>query len=150
MVAKRLRPLVRRAAPAPGAPSARTVEPKCTSRPHLEQFSDHVSSSRSRSAPHLQELEPEHLRVDRNRMIASTGSGRLIDQLPGFRGLLGDCVDGVLKDLPLAACHGGRQHGSRSFPSAVLAHLTRDISMVAMYETSPMVRIHPRSVLRRT
>jgi hypothetical protein len=35
-------------------------------------------------------------------------------------------------------------------PVCGLAHLTRDISMVAMYETSPMVRTHPRSVLRRT
>ena len=35
-------------------------------------------------------------------------------------------------------------------PVCGLAHLTRDIPMVSMYETSPMVRIHPRSRLRRT
>jgi hypothetical protein len=33
---------------------------------------------------HLQELEPQHLRVDRDRMIASTGSLRFIDELIGL------------------------------------------------------------------
>ena len=69
------------------------------------QFSDQVSSSRSRSAFHLEELEPEHLRVDRHRMIASTCSLRLVDELVGLRRLLGNGVDGVLKDLAFAACH---------------------------------------------
>ena len=32
-------------------------------------------------------------------MIASTGSLRLVDELVGLRGLLGDGVDGVLEDV---------------------------------------------------
>jgi hypothetical protein len=54
---------------------------------------------------HLQELEPEHLRVDRDRVIASTSSLRLVDELVGLRRLLGDGVDGVLEDVAFAACH---------------------------------------------
>ena len=55
---------------------------------------------------HLQELQAQHLRVDRNRMIASTGSLRLVDELVGLDGLLGDGVDGVLEDVPLSLRHG--------------------------------------------
>jgi hypothetical protein len=47
---------------------------------------------------HLQELEPEHLRVDCDRMIASTSSLRFVDELVGLGRLLGDGVDGVLED----------------------------------------------------
>jgi hypothetical protein len=39
---------------------------------------------------HLQELEPKHLGVDGDRMIASTGSLRFVDELVGLDGLLGD------------------------------------------------------------
>jgi hypothetical protein len=52
---------------------------------------------------HLQELEPEHLGVDGDRVIASTSSLRLVDELVGLRGLLGDGVDGVLEDVAFAA-----------------------------------------------
>jgi hypothetical protein len=48
---------------------------------------------------HLQELKPEHLRVDGDRMVASTSSHRLVDELVRLRRLLGDGVDGVLEDL---------------------------------------------------
>src|SRR4029453_16981203 len=54
---------------------------------------------------HLQELEPEHLRVDGDRMIASTGSLRLVDELVGLDRLLGHRPDGVLEDLALSSCH---------------------------------------------
>jgi hypothetical protein len=54
---------------------------------------------------HLEELEPEHLRVNRDRVIASTGSLRFIDELVGLDGLLGDGVDGVLEDLAFSASH---------------------------------------------
>jgi hypothetical protein len=54
---------------------------------------------------HLQELEPEHLRVDRDRMIASTRSLRLVDELVGLDGLLGDGPDGVLEDLAFSPSH---------------------------------------------
>jgi hypothetical protein len=64
---------------------------------------------------HLQELEPEHLRVDRNRMIASTGSLRFVDEIVGLDGLLGHGPDGVLEDPAFTACHwrmvGERQDG---------------------------------------
>ena len=56
---------------------------------------------------HFQELEPEHLRVDGHRMITSTRSLRLLHELVGLRGLLGDGPDGVLKDVALAAGHNG-------------------------------------------
>jgi hypothetical protein len=39
-------------------------------------------------------------------MIASSGSLRLVDELIGLDGLLGDGVDGVLENLSLAARHG--------------------------------------------
>jgi hypothetical protein len=57
---------------------------------------------------HLQELEPEHLRVDRDRMIASTGSLRLVDELVRLRRLLGDGVDGVLEDLAFSSSHDAK------------------------------------------
>ena len=46
---------------------------------------------------HLQELEAEHLRVDGDRVIASTGSGRLVHELVGLSRLLGQGPNGVLK-----------------------------------------------------
>jgi len=69
------------------------------------QFGTQVSSSRSRSAFTLEELEPEHLRVDRDRMRASSGSLRFVDELVGLDGLLGNGVDSAFKDLPLLPSH---------------------------------------------
>ena len=60
---------------------------------------------------HLQELEPEHLRVDRDRVIASTSSLRLVNELVGFDGLLGDGVDGSLEDLARSAGHTSEGRG---------------------------------------
>ena len=54
---------------------------------------------------HLEQLEAEHLRVNRDRMIASTGSLRLIDELVGLDRLLGHGPDGVLEDLAFSASH---------------------------------------------
>jgi hypothetical protein len=54
---------------------------------------------------HLQEPEPKHLRVDRDRMIASAGSLRFVDELIGLDGLLGHGPDGVLEDLAFSASH---------------------------------------------
>jgi hypothetical protein len=54
---------------------------------------------------HLQELEPEHLRVDRDGVIASTSSLRIVDELVRLRRVLSNGVDGVLEDLALSACH---------------------------------------------
>jgi hypothetical protein len=45
---------------------------------------------------HLQELKSEHLRVDRDRMIASTSSLRLVNEFVGLDRLLGNGADGVL------------------------------------------------------
>jgi len=56
----------------------------------------------------LQELEPKHLRVDGNRMVASTGSLRFVDELIGLDGLLGQSPDGVLEDLAFSASHAKR------------------------------------------
>jgi hypothetical protein len=53
---------------------------------------------------HLQELESEHLRVDGDRVIASTGSLRFIDKLVGLDGLLRDGAEGLLEDLAASAC----------------------------------------------
>jgi hypothetical protein len=54
---------------------------------------------------HIQELEPEHLRVDRDRMIASTCRLRLIDELVGLDRLLGHGPDGVLEDVAFSSSH---------------------------------------------
>jgi len=56
---------------------------------------------------HLQELEPQHLRVHCDRMIAPTGSLRFVDEFVGFHGLLSDGPDGVLEDLAFSASHAG-------------------------------------------
>ena len=62
---------------------------------------------------HLQELEPEHLRADRDRMIASTGGGGLpLHELVGFDCLLGQGPDDVLEDLALSACHSREARSS--------------------------------------
>jgi hypothetical protein len=45
---------------------------------------------------HLEQLKPKHLRVDRDRVIASTSGLRLVNELIGLDGLLGNGVDGVL------------------------------------------------------
>jgi hypothetical protein len=55
---------------------------------------------------HLQEVEPKHLGVDGDRMITSTGSLRLVDELVRLRRLLGNGVDGVL-ELAFSAGHVG-------------------------------------------
>jgi hypothetical protein len=54
---------------------------------------------------HVQELEAEHLRVDGDRMIASTCSLRFVNELVGLDGLLGDDTDGVLEDVTFSASH---------------------------------------------
>ena len=54
---------------------------------------------------HLQELEPQHLGVDGDQVIASTGGLRLVDELVGFDGLLGYGPDSVLEDLAFPASH---------------------------------------------
>ena len=50
---------------------------------------------------HLEELEPQHLRVDGDRMIASTSSLRLVNELVGLDGLLGDGADRAFENLAL-------------------------------------------------
>jgi hypothetical protein len=55
----------------------------------------------------LQELEPEHLRVDHDGMIAYTGGGCLVHELAGVDCLLGQGSDGLLQDLALPLLHGG-------------------------------------------
>jgi hypothetical protein len=57
---------------------------------------------------HPQKLKPQHLRVDGDRVIASTSSLRLVNEVVGLRRLLGNGVDGVLEDLAFrgGACAG--------------------------------------------
>jgi hypothetical protein len=77
---------------------------------------------------HLQELEPEHLRVDGDLVIASTSSLRLVDEIVGLRRLLGDGVDGVLEDLAFSACHWrmvGEREDARAVPSPRLTFASR-------------------------
>src|SRR4029450_7867899 len=77
---------------------------------------------------HLQELEPEHLRVDGDRMVPSTSSLCLVDEIIGFRRLLGDGVDSMLEDLALSACHGG--HIRRACRRAGARLLSREVGCV--------------------
>jgi len=52
---------------------------------------------------HLQELEPEHLGVGNERIGATVADlDRLVHQLVRFGGLLGDGVDGALKDVSIS------------------------------------------------
>jgi len=55
---------------------------------------------------HLEQLEPQHLRVDRDRMIASTGSLRFIDEIVGLRRLLAHGMDGSFEDVAVTLNHG--------------------------------------------
>lgn len=79
---------------------------------------------------HVQAFEPEHLRVDCDRVRAASGSGRLVDELVGLRGLFGDDVNGVLKNFALTGGHGlqGMPRGALTPPmvsvarAAILAH----------------------------
>jgi hypothetical protein len=55
---------------------------------------------------HVQELEPKHLRVDRERMGAvKPGLERLVDDRARRSRLLGHGVDGTLEDLALPSSH---------------------------------------------
>ena len=74
------------------------------SRRHFAQLSENLLELALEVG--LQELEPEHLRLDGDRMIASTGSLRFVDELVGLDRLLGDGADGVLQDLALPLLHG--------------------------------------------
>ena len=71
----------------------------------MEQFRDKVLEFALEVGLHLEQLEPQHLRVDRDRIIASAGSLRLVDKLVGLRRLLGDGVDGMFEDFAFAAGH---------------------------------------------
>jgi hypothetical protein len=51
---------------------------------------------------HVEEFEPEHLRVDRERVGAVEAAGdRLVDERVGLRGLLGDDANRPLEELTL-------------------------------------------------
>jgi hypothetical protein len=72
---------------------------------------------------HLQQLEPRHLRVDGDRMIASSGGGRLIDEFVGLRRLLGDGVDGVLEDVAFSVSAPFDGRGDRTRVSDTTARV---------------------------
>jgi hypothetical protein len=74
------------------------------------QFGTHVELALEVGL-HLQELEPEHLGVDRDRVIASSGGLRFVDELVGLDGLLAHDADRVLEDLAFSASHGGMLGG---------------------------------------
>jgi len=77
---------------------------------------------------HLQELEPEHLRADGDRVRAAPGGGRLVDKLTRLGGLLSDGMDGVLDDrsrLPVTGSPKPAHPGSAGRPgSATLLYLS--------------------------
>jgi hypothetical protein len=83
-----------------------------TSWPQAVQLRTSLASSLE-IALHPQQLKPEPLRVDGNRMIASTSSLRLVNELVGLRPLLGEGVDGVLEDLAFSASHEGKARTPR-------------------------------------
>jgi hypothetical protein len=62
-------------------------------------------------------------------MIASAGRLRLVNELVGLYGLLGDGPDGVLEDLPLSACHV-REGWNVSPTFRKLGHATCPITQV--------------------
>ena len=74
--------------------------------PHLEQLREKSSSSRSRSAFTFSNSSRSILAwVTRWIGAAVLDLDRLVDELVGLRGLLGDGVDGPFEDLTLL--HGG-------------------------------------------
>jgi hypothetical protein len=78
---------VTRRDPEPSDPVNVETTLRAVQRPRLELALEVAFTLRS---------EPEHLRVDGDRMIASAGSLRLVDELIGLDGLLGHGPDGVL------------------------------------------------------
>jgi hypothetical protein len=57
---------------------------------------------------HLEELEPQELRLDRDPVGAvETGGEGLVDQGIGLGGLFGDRGDSSLQDVALLSCHEG-------------------------------------------
>jgi hypothetical protein len=71
---------------------------------------------------HLQELEPEHLRVDGDRMRAAPGGGRLVDKLTRLGGLLSDGVDGVLDDRSRLPVTGSPKPAHADLPAGQDRH----------------------------
>ena len=63
----------------------------------LREVEDEVLELVLEAGFHLQEFEAKHLRVDSDRMIASTGSLRFVDELVGLDGLLAQCPEGLLE-----------------------------------------------------
>jgi hypothetical protein len=96
---------------------------------------------------HLQELQAEHLGVDGDSMISSTGSLRLVHELVGLDRLLGDGVHSLLEDLALLVGHSrmlrGREDmeqlgaGSRTEGTEALSSLR---SRVGTHRLSPSNR----------
>lgn len=59
-------------------------------------------------APHLEELQAQHLGVDDERIGATVADlDRLVDEGVGVGGLLGDGVDGALEDVALKLRRAG-------------------------------------------
>ena len=71
---------------------------------------------------HLQQLEPQHLRVGDERIgPAVSDPDRLVDERIGLLGLVRDGVDGVLQDVALPVNHGGMLVLGSVAPQANLA-----------------------------
>lgn len=102
------RPPARHAARALGAPSGqvtRRAQTPNARRARTSNIEGEVLKLAFEVGLHLEELKPQHLRVNRDRMIASTSSLRLVNELVGLDSLLGDGVDGPLEDVALPRPH---------------------------------------------
>jgi hypothetical protein len=89
---------------------------------------------------HLQELEPEHLRVDGDRMRAAPGGGRLVDKLTRLGGLLSDGVDGVLDDRSRLPVTGSPKPAHADLPAGQDRHAVVPVPQLVDRDDGALVR----------
>lgn len=74
--------------------------------PAISTVEDELAELSLEIGLHVEQLQAEHLRVDRERMrSAEAGGERLVDEAVSLRRLLGNCGDGVFEDVTFPPSH---------------------------------------------